>query len=286
MTNEVRYKGDNSQRLHSMSFWRPDLIKQIKKGTVDGYYFFDDFNSGGVAENSTAFAWTGGTPAERYLSHGTASSTIKRSNAAADDEIGVLLCDIDADNDEAYVTFDSVYAGAFGKISDTAGDNRPLWFEARCRFKNVASSSATVAKMVGLRANVAAATLDIPDGGATIKVEEFVGFRAVSGDGDGMDTVYVDNAEVVHTEAADDSNLVIAADEWNKFGLYFDGTKLYYYVNGVKIGDGVLPSATNFPDAEPLKPYFGGRLDGSDTANEIHLDWWSFMRLDGLCLQP
>lgn len=288
MTN-LTYKGE-SNRLHSGFFRKySHIVRQLNNGERDGFYFFDDFQQGGAAESSTAFSWTGGGGSSgpmRYLAHGTAGSLIKQLNAEADDEVGVLTLDADADNDECYLTFDSTYGSAFGRISDTAGDNHPCLFEARVRFSNIASATATVAKMIGLRSNVAAATLDIPDGGATIKVEEFVGFRALSGDGDGMDAVYVDTAEVVNTEAAANTNLVIAADEWNKFGIFYDGTYVWYYVNGVKINTtGVLPAATDFPDAEPLKPYFGCRLDGTDAANHADIDWWSYLRVDGLLLR-
>lgn len=285
MTRNVSYK-NRSNRLHSGFFSKyAHVIDAIRNGRKDGFYFFDDFQSGGAAESSTAFAWTGGSPAMQYLAHGTAGSLIKPLNSAADDQIGVLTLDADADDDECYLTFDSTYNEAFGKIGTrSTSDNRPLLFEARVRFSNIASATATVAKMLGLRANVAAATLDFPNGGATQKVEEFVGFRALSGDGDGMDISYVDTAEVVHAEAASYSNLVIEADTWYKFGIYFDGTYVKFYVDGVKTGDDLLPTATNFPIDEPLKPYFGCRLDGTDTANHADIDWWAFLRCDDLSL--
>lgn len=280
-----QYTGLNDNRLHSPNVWRAKsraLIDAIRRGEKDGFYFFDDFQSAGAALSSTAVAWTGGQPAMRYLGFATASSTMKPGRVAGDDEIGVLVCDNDADNDEFGVGFDNTYTEGFGKISNVAGDNKPLWFEARVRFTNIASATATVAKAIGLRAAVDHATVDFPDGGATIKVEEFVGFRALSGDGDGMDAVYCDDAEVVHVEAAANTNLVIAADEWNKFAIHYDGTYTYYYVNGVQIGAGVLPAATNFPNGEPLVPSFFGRLDGSDTANHCDIDWWAFLRSDEL----
>lgn len=282
MTNTIRYKGLNTNRLHSPKFWRPELIHAIQRGEKDGFYHFNDFQGDGAALATTAVAWRGGSPALPYLGFATASSTMKSGRVAADDEIGVLVCDNDADDDEAYLGFDNTYCEPFGKISNVAGDNKPIWFEARVRFTNIASATATVAKIIGLRAAVDAATVDIPNGGATIKVEEFVGFRALSGDGDGMDAVYCDDAEVVYAEAASYSNLVIVADTWYKFGLHYDGTYVHYYVNGNEIGTGVLPSATNFPNAEPLMPYFGSRLDGTDTANHCDIDWWAFMRSDEL----
>jgi hypothetical protein len=273
---------DFDERVHSGFFNRQaNVIAAVREGRKAGFYFADDFMSGGAAESSTAFAWTGGMPAMRYLAFGTASSIIKPLNLSTDDEIGVLTLDADADNDECYLTFDPTYNEAFGKFG-TGADARPFMFESRCRWSNIASATATVAKMIGLRARVAAATADIPDGGATIKVEEFVGFRAVSGDGDGMDMVYVDSAEVVHGEAATYSQLVIEADTWYKFGLAFDGQYCRWYVDGRPIGDPVLPTATNFPVNEPLMPYFGCRLDGTDAANHADIDGWSFLRSDDL----
>lgn len=283
MTNT--YQNLENRGLSGFFRKRQSIIQALMRHDRDGLFFFDDFQNAGSAENSTAFTWQGGsgnTGPMRYLAYGTGSSVMNQLNAAADDEVGVLTLDCDADNDQSYLTFDSTYNCAFGKISNAAGDNRPLWFEAKVRFSNIASATATVAKMIGLRANVAAATLDIPDGGASLAVEEFVGFRALSSDGDGMDAVYIDNAEVVYAEAASYPSLVITADAWFKYGLHFDGVKTHYYINGVEIGSGVLPSATNFPNAEPLKPYLGARLDGSDAANHVDIDWWAFMRLDDL----
>jgi len=158
-----------------------------------------------------------------------------------------------------------------------------LWFEARVRFSNIASATAMAAKMIGLRHMADAASLDIANGGASIAVAEFVGFRALSSDGDGMDAIYMDTAETVFEEAADNDNLVVEADTWYKFGLYFDGEKMHWYVNGVEIvtGTDITPATTQFPDAEPLMPYFGIRLDGTDTANHADIDWWSFAQFRG-----
>lgn len=287
MTN-VTYQNLEHRGLSGFFRKQEHIIEQLLRGHRTGLFFFDDFMQGGAAESSTAFAWTGGggnMGPMRYLAHGTASSVIKQLQAAADDEIGVLTLDADADNDETYLTFDSTYNSAFCKVADGA-DARPFWFEGRVRFSNIASATATVAKMFGLRANVAAATLDIPDGGATIKVEEYVGFRALSGDGDGMDAIYMDDAEVVHVEAASNTALNLTADAWKQFGLHFDGRKLWYYVDGsLASTTGVLPTATNMPNDEPLKPYFGGRLDGTDAANHLDIDWWAFLRLDDLHIQ-
>ena len=280
---EVGYKrlGDlaDTNRAPSNAIWGNCPIHQIQVGAQSGLYFFDDFFQAGSAESSDIFAWAGGTPAMPYRCFADTDATaIKPAAVAADDEIGVLFANIDLDNEEAYVTFNAATSSPFGKISDTATDNLKLWFEARVRFQTVTS----VSKMVGLRAMTDAGADDITAGGGSIKTEEFIGFRARDADGDGMDAIHMDTAEVVVQEAAATgraSNLVLVADTWHKFGIYFDGTNVHWYANGVKVsGGGVLPAATDFPDAETLMPYLGARID-TVVDGHFDIDWWGFAQL-------
>jgi hypothetical protein len=275
MTIVNQYGGtftENTDRGPTPNIWKSVPYEEIMFQNK-GFLFYDDFHHAGSAISSTTFAWDGGSPAMPYKAHGTASTTCKSLRSADDDEIGVLSLDIDADDDEIYLTFDQTYSGAWGKISDTAGDNKELWFEGRIRVTGVADSVAS--RMFGLREATDAATLDIPNAGETVKVAEFVGFRSVTGDGDGFDAVHIDAAEVVVKEVADDSKLQLATATWIKPAIYFDGTTCHWYINGVEVGTGVLPAATNFPDAEPLIPFFGGRTD-SATDSHIDIDWWKF----------
>jgi hypothetical protein len=241
-----------------------------------GFDFFDDFHHAGAVEASTVFAWNGGTPAMPYKAFGTAGVTFNASGKAADNEIGVLKLDTDANNDNAYLTFDATYGSPWGKITDTAADITKVWFEGRVRFASVADTLG--AYCFGLRDVVDAASNDIADAGADFGsgLSDFVGFRVAAGDGNGMDVVHrKTDTTVIVTEASVDTKLVIVADTFIKLGLYYDGKKCHWYVNGVEVGTGVLPAATNFPDDTPLMPVYGGRQDGSgDTNHEI--DWWKY----------
>jgi hypothetical protein len=115
----------------------------------------------------------------------------------------------------------------------------------------------------------------------------FIGFRAVTADPDGMDAVYAtaSTALTVHQEAADSTakyvpgsstvylqNLI--ADTYVKFGLYFDGTKMYWYVNGVRVNDaGVAYNATNFPDGVNMHVVWGVKT-GEAVAKAMTIDWY------------
>jgi hypothetical protein len=272
--------------MPSESIWSKMRFDQIRRGQKAGFAFFDDFQRAGAATffvgeataDDTRIEWTGGSPPIAWKAHVTSGVTIfPKAFTAADSAgvpTGILTLDIDADNDECYVHADPTYMGAWCRITDTAGNNKKVAVEYRVRLTELTAT----ATMFGLRELTAAATLDIPDAGASIKVAEFVGWRGISTDYDGVDAVHVDAAEVVVQEAATGlAAQTLTAATWVKLGLLFDGTRTYWFCNGQCANPhaGVLPSATNFPDDEPLMPYFGGRVDSAVDAH-IDVDWVKF----------
>lgn len=285
MTNT--YQDQENRKLSGFFRKYQDIIAAIQRQDRDGFFFFDDFQGGGAAQSSTAHTWYGGLPAQNYLTYATASTTVKPSNTAADDEIGVLeIAGNDADNDECYLTFDNTYTEAFGKVSNAAGDRRPIWFEARVRFSDV---SLQVSKFIGLNERAAPATGDIANGGASFADKSYLGFRALAADPDGMDAVYRNNggaSERVAKEAAAFTSLNLTASTFKKFGLHFDGTHFWYYVDGVKVNStGILPSATDFPNGDPLLPKLMVRSEEAVSGQKVGIDWWAFMRLDDLYIR-
>lgn len=285
MTNHIVYKGE-SNRLHS-GFFREHahIIKQIRNGERDGLYFFDDFNSGGSAQATNAFAWTGGSPAMQYLGYATASTTVKPSNTAGDYGIGVLeIGACNADNDEAYITLDNTYCEAMCAASSTAAAIKPFIFEARVRFSDVTKQ---IGKFIGLNGLVAPATGDIANGSASLADASYIGYRAFAADPDGMDAVHRNlggGGEVIVTEAATDDNLDIVASTFKKFGVLFDGTTVKYYVDG-RLVDTALPSDTGFPNGGLLVPKLMVRCEETATGHTVGLDWWSLLRVDGTVLK-
>lgn len=282
MTN-IRYLDGNSNRLHSDRFWRKDIINAIRIGQRDGFYHFDDFSAGGSAQATNDFTWYGGSACLLYRGYATASSTIKCSRSASDDQIGVLEVDTTAvDNDEAYVTLDNTYGEPLVKASNAAGDNFPFWFETRVRFTDVSSNAG---KFVGLWQGTNPTTGDMANATGAPGDFSYLGFRTLVADPNGMDAVHRNGGgggEVVVAEAADYSRLDISASTWAKYGLFYDGTKLHYYMNGVEIGTGVLPSATDFPNADPLNPRWGIRSEATISGFKMEIDWVAIMRLDEL----
>jgi len=283
MTKNYRYRGSNSNRLHSQSFWNRDLIDAIRVGDRDGFYFFDDFQSGGAVQSSTAHTWTGGSPGMRYLTYATASTTCKPSRTSGDYEIGVLECaGNDADNDEFYLTFDNTYTEGFGRSSTTAAAAFPWWFEARVRYSNVSNLTG---KFVGMYNAGDAATGDIANGSASLADNSYLGFRSISTSPTYMDAIYRNSggsSERTAYAASSYSSLVIAASTWVKYGLFWDGSYLHYYINGAEVGTGVLATATDFPDGDVLMPRIMLRSEEAISGQKLGVDWWSFMRLDEL----
>lgn len=279
---------DESNRLHSGFFRKYNhIIDQILNGRRDGFYFFDDFNSCGAAQASTAHTWYGGRPAMTYLTYATASTTVKPSNTATDLGIGVLeIGGCDADNDEAYITFDNTYVEAMCQASSTAANIRPFIFEARVRFSNV---SGNASKFIGLFERAAPATADMANSTGAIADKSYVGFRALVADPNGMDAVHRNNGgggEIVVTEAATNDNLDVVADTFKKFGILFDGERVWYYEDGRKVETtGVLPTATDFPNGDGLVPKLMIRSEATLTGMTVGLDWWSLLRVDGPLLK-
>lgn len=259
-----------------------DIILGRRRGVV----MFDDFTAScGQAESSTAFEWVGGgqgSCAIRWKAFGTSGVLMAAHATAADDEAGVLRITTDADNEQAYLQPDITYADIGAKISSTAGDKLRCGMEWRFRINNVTGSNSIY---VGGSKRIAAANNSIDDGGADIiSTRDFVGFRCLAADPDGLDAIHISSdAEVVVKESASGvSAQTLAASTWVKAGYYFDGQKVYWCVNGQVVNGqaGVLPNATSFPDAVPLVPFLGLRSDDATPLTlYLDVDWVKFAYL-------
>lgn len=244
------------------------------------FHFFDDFKGQcGAAESSTSFSWVGGSPPILYNAFGTGSTTVAASRTAADEEIGVLSLDADASGDEIYLKPDATYTNPFGRISDTSGDKFPQAFEARIR---IAKLDDNVAWLAGIHEAVAAATDTLADStGALADNKDFIGFRALEADPDGLDAVYKESTtETVVKEAASGvSGQTAEADTWVKLGIRFDGTSTWWFVNNelVNRNAGVEPDADDFPDATVMNFIIGVK---TFDAGDFHLDvdWIRYAR--------
>lgn len=162
-------------------------------------------------------------------------------------------------NDEVAFGF-PLAAGVVGKFSEGYG----FYFETRFRV-----SSPTVYLKIGLVQEGGVAADFVADTTGAISDADFVGFRTLAADVDGLDAVYrtAGAAEVV----VDEESQVLVADTWYKVGVAFDGTGyVKYLVNGIKKGE-VLTTATDFPDGEEMGFMIGFKAGG--TACNLDVDW-------------
>lgn len=280
----IRYMGDGGNRLLS-GFWGPCPIAEIQRGAADGCFHLDDMHEAGGAISTNTFEWQGES-GNYFSGYGTSGVTQKAMTwvTGADAGIGVLELDTDAAGEETYIQASRLTYNSQGIEIDTAlATWARVWFEARVRWDTVASTTG-LAKAVGLAslADHTSANQIFAADGLTTAIDDFVGFRAIISDGDGMDCTYeIDDTEAVALEAASTNNLAIEADTWYKFGLYYENRNaLHYYLNGVRqvtIDPATLGSA--FPASLVLYPTIGVDQSGSgDFETDIDFVAWAIAR--------
>ena len=265
MSIRVRHKSDTAGRGLS-GFWADCPVDSLQSNNNLGYFFQDDFLnlSQHISDQDT----------QTYSSYIDTGVTLKQ---LATEVGGVLqVAGNDADNDEGSLTTGGNAAGMV-KIATSSGSSTKLWFEAR--LKNVTSVAANrLAFFIGLAEEGLAAANTLVDDTGAVADKDYVGFRVLHADGDGLDAVYNTSGgggETVHKESA--STLV--ADTYVKVGLYYDGTKVYFYVDGSVVdADGVAYSATNVPDGEELALLLATKV-GAASETKLNLDWWACAQL-------
>jgi hypothetical protein len=266
------YKGNlttsavNDQRFLSPGLWS-DCPKEELRDTGKGIYVFEDFCGVEAATSATVFA----LPSGRYVTYQDSTVTI---GSLATDHMGVLqIAGNDADLDEGSIQLGDVAGNVEFSSSYT---NKRLWFEARVRVVTAVTNN-TTSIAIGLAQEGFAAANALVDNTNALAAKDFVGFRTLAADNDGLDAVHSDGTEVVVKESASGlSGQTITANTWVKAGLRQerDG-RIYWYINGQKVNpdSGVLASATNFPDGEELSPVLATKT-GSAAEGAVDLDWW------------
>jgi len=106
-----------------------------------------------------------------------------------------------------------------------------------------------------------------------LQAEGSLGFQLKQADGNAIDLVYDETGQTQNEH--DDDFVVPAADTYNTFGLYFDGTTIQPYLDGVKSGSVIIAtdiSAADFPTAKVFVPTFSVRA--ANAADFIvTIDW-------------
>ena len=266
------YSGYNSNRGPSVSIWGtlPPTENQWMDNLVmlGGLTPFDDFtNFGGTVTTKVGSL---ASSAGMYKSYEETSCTLKMLDDDTNATTGVieLLLAGGADNDE--VNMEAGYGNA-GMFIITAG--KKAWFEARVWAKSVTDDDQSW--FVGLAEKGLAATDGMfSDADPAVQASvDCVGFRVLEADGDELDVVHGVNG-TAPTELIDGVQ-ALTVSTWYKVGFYCDGTRVYFYVNGVQQSTSVLTTATNFPDGILLTPYISVKAESSVAATDgLRMDWW------------
>jgi len=134
-------------RLPSYSIWGDCPWEAMQEGSVDGAWFFDDFNMIGNATMSSAYAGSIG----QWSTYGYAGTQINDGQK----EGGVIKMSADGDNEG--LTLLSSAAGFRFLTTSTLALNQKMWFEARIAKSSIATAHTSV--FVGLMAPTLASGL-------------------------------------------------------------------------------------------------------------------------------
>lgn len=240
----------------SPAIWGNLPIEELVAHPDKGIYFHDDFTGGVLLTNNQAEsnlngwrAYTGTTSGSDITDAGIVGGGIKL-NSTTDNE-GVAIRKLPC-------------------FKLALGQGR-FALEARVKFNTITDSRQNA--FFGLAAGTTLSTSFPITTSDAMADSNFVGFQKVFADGDALDTTYKADGVTAVTVKADAVTLV--ADTFVKLGMYFDGTKLYFYADGARLADyKTLPSTDgdDFPNDVVLGPVLALMLGHGDDAI-LTVDW-------------
>lgn len=256
-------------RFPSESIWGSFPMAEHLANPGKYFHWFDDFS---VTPSLTSA--TTAVNRYAYMSYIDTSNTI--ATLLTEKMLGVLRLSADAtDNDSPTISLagDSVPV----MISDTAGDDMPLWFEGRWRKSSVTDNQA--AMFLGLTEETRCVDngVLIDDTGVLADIDH-IGFNVAHDNGEELNFAWVKSGQTdVELMAALDS---LVASTWYKSGFRYvpsnDTTKrIVVYQNQVEqstYGTGTQISNAAFPDGEE-QTFTCCLKTGEATAVTLDLDW-------------
>jgi hypothetical protein len=232
--------------MPTAAIWNNFDLSEMRKNPFAGSLLESDFTHGEDV------------PSEKFTD---ASSVIRVLPGAAGE--GVISLFITADNEEAAVQFQSCPITSSGGVA---------WgLEARIKASTITDTKAGF--FFGLMAGEAALAGDLIADAGTLADVGAIGFQNKEGDGDIIDLVY-DKASQTQNEHDDDYHTLVA-DTYVTLGLYFNGTTIQGYLNGVLTGtaiSGADIAAADFPAADVLVPTLVIKGAAADDKT-ITIDW-------------
>lgn len=267
---EMFTKHENALSGGLSRFWKQSSHRQFLLGDFSvGFGHFDDFTNFAdhVSDQDT----------QQYASYIDTGVTIKQKAAVVGGQ--AEIAGNDADNDEGVLSTH----GPLFQVSDTAGAEKRLWFEARWAKASIANNA--LATFLGLGFDHGdgvplSKTLCLTDDDANLGAFSYLGFHVDQADGDAVDFVYKAEGGAQTVKIA--GVHVPVAATFVQLGFMFDpfaeaAKRIKVYVDGVE--QSTYVTATNiatatFPDAEPLGMVWCAKV-GAAAEIKSQLDWWA-----------
>ena len=249
----------DTNRMPSPWLWAHCPWSAIRSGAVDGVAYWNDFTGNYVLANNQTVTNLG-----EGVSGFTAATSGSTISMEADEPYGVAVLNSTTDNEDAGI---SILGGQNTAGQITFESAKMTWFEARIKQANIDNSKFNL--FCGFAEEGLCATTGLISASDALQDKDLIGFQRVFADGDKLDVVYNTEGDGGVTTAQADA-VTVAADTYVKIGIFCDGTRLFFFANGIQIGSSVLLTAV--PYGEEMAFYFVMMLgDGADASANI--DW-------------
>jgi len=261
MSLRSQYMGQDTRGLSGRIWDRID-VDRLMRNPREGHFFYDDFL------NTPTFA--SATSQSGYITYQDTSATV--AGVATDDADCFLInSTATTDNNEAGLTFSANVGAPFRLDTSVKAD---VAFEARIKLSSVTD----VGFIVGLAEEGLAAANTLTDNTGAPADKDYIGYRILTADSDGLDAVYNMESAGGETVAKNEAQ-VISTGTWYKVGFRYDSQrdKLVWYVDNDLIAttsDVSALTSGSFPDGEALAPLIHIKT-GSAADKEAALDWWA-----------
>lgn len=231
-------------QLPTAAIWDNFPLDELRKNPSQGTLLDIDFKK------------HGDFPTRQFTTDTTASITPSTL------QIGEMVLFSSADNEEASCQWD---------VPIKVSGGTKWGFEARIKVEVLTDDYAFC--MLGLQASHVLAGDEMVDNGAAMADLHYLGLALFGADGDVFDFQYIETGSTDNVH--DDDYIVPVANTYFTFGMYFNGTTIQGYVDGVAVGTAISATdiaAADFPTAEILVPMMA--VKGGNAADfDFTIDW-------------
>ena len=205
-----------------------------------------------------------GTGQNIFTTYQTSShGAFKNVNVTGGRGCGALVLDGNAQNDQMGVVLGDGVTGLVRTYDATT----KWWFETRIQLNLVTMASLFVGLM---DASVGIAVTALTDSTGVPVTGNWIGFKVL----EAAKTSLVAFHQTTTNATAIGSAQTIAVSTWYKLGMRFDGTSIYWYLNGALIGSELITASYVPTTSAYLAPAWLLKLTNSThTTTTMYVDW-------------